>query len=394
MKNAHPRFSLALPRSLQIGRGSIARLPSLVGGPGQRVAVVGGSGSVTADVTRILTLAGYTTMNFTRHGEPTLESLERLIGEIAEFGPETVIGVGGGSAIDSAKAVAALIPNSERPPSEYLRPGDGAPPLGRDPLRCIAVPTTAGTGAEATANAVVVVDGVKVSLRDARIVPAAAVVDGDLGDGVPIGARVAAAFDAVVQLVEAYATPLGNPFSTGLAYAGAELAFPVLPRIVSGSESADDRQAMATAATLSGLALANSKLGTVHGFAGVIGGRTQQPHGMLCGVFAQSVMETTISILRESAPSDPALVRYRDLARLCTGRRSAEAEDLAEWFGRQATAAGFPQPRIPIALHAELARATSGASSTAGNPIEIPIRELVGILESVTIGSTEESRDG
>lgn len=394
MTDAHPCYGLALPRSLQIGRGSVATLPSLVGRPGQRVAVVGGSGSVAADVNRMLTHAGHSTMSFTRHGEPTLESLEGLLGEIEEFGPETVVGVGGGSAIDSAKAVAALIPNSDLPPMEYFPSGGGAAPLGHDPLRCIAIPTTAGTGAEVTTNAVVVVAGAKVSLRDARIVPAAAVVDADLGEGVPAGARVAAAFDAVVQLIEAYATPLGNPFSTSLAYAGAELALPVLPAIVSGSESADDRQAMATAATLSGLAFANSKLGTVHGFAGIVGGRTQQPHGALCGVFAGPVVGATISILRESAPSDPALMRYRDLARLCTGRRSAVAEDFAEWLGRLANEAGLPGPAIPPAERHEVARATFEAPSTAGNPIEIPVPDLVGILGTVAAGRTGEGRDG
>jgi len=356
--------------------------------------VIGGAGAAATNVADILTRAGCSTQRFTRHGEPTLESVEELVGVVAEFLPQVVVGVGGGSAIDSAKAVAALIPNRGRPLSDYFQAGAEAPALGHDPLPCIAVPTTAGTGAEATANAVVSIAGRKVSLRDARLVPSAAVVDADLGGGVPFGARVAAAFDAVVQLIEAYATPLGNSFSSGLAYAGAKLAFPVLERIISGSESADDRQVMATGATLSGLALANAKLGTVHGLAGVVGGRTGQAHGSLCGLFAGPVLGTTISILRKAASPDPALARYRDLARLCTGHPFAEAEDLAEWIGGHAMAADLPRPDIPIAVRREIATGATGASSTAGNPVAIPVQELVGILAKVARGNVEDVNDG
>ena len=389
------RFRLTLPRQVIAGRGSTAELSLVLNGGRPRIAIVGGSGEASDEVQDILVSAGHRVRRYSRHGEPTLDGLSELVSMVAADEPEMIIGVGGGSAIDSAKAVAGLIPNRDQPISDYFESVDRpASPLQAQPLPCVALPTTGGTGAEVTSNAVVRVGPAKVSLRDARLVPDVAIVDSALGDGVPGPARVAAAFDAVVQLIEAYATPMGNPVSRAAAYGGARLGFASLPAIVAGVGSAEERQDMAVAAMLSGVALASSKLGTIHGFAGVLGGQADHSHGSLCAAFAASVLAHTIDNLRGTGADSSALSRYRDLAHLCSGEKAAEPEALADWMAAHVAAAGISRPEIPPHSHPELIRLVAGASSTKGNPVALGDDTLQHILKDVCTPTRVEEPSG
>ena len=378
------RFRLSLPRHVRSGRGSLVELPLVLNGSRPRIAIIGGSGEASHEVQRVLLSSGHRARRYSRHGEPTLEGLCELAAVVAADEPEMIIGVGGGSAIDCAKAVAALVPNRDRQVSDYFESVDRpASPLRAKPLICVALPTTGGTGAEVTANAVVRVGSAKVSLRDNRLVPDVAIIDSSLGDSVPASARVAAAFDAVVQLIEAYSTPLGNPVSRATAYSGAELGFAALPTIVAGLECVDKRQDMAVAAMLSGIALTSAKLGTIHGFAGVLGGQTNHSHGVLCAVFAPAVLARTIEDLRSNDSGRTALDRYRGLARLSTGNQDAEPEALVGWMNDLVVAAGLKRPKLPAAARPEAIRLVAGASSTKGNPVALAEETLKVILDGV-----------
>ncbi len=374
---------------MRFGRGSITELPIALNGGGRRVAVIGGSGDAAATVAAILRHAGFCVASFERHGEPKLDGLDDLVGEVSIHKPDVVIGVGGGSAIDSAKAVAGLIPNRhEKAEVFFERPGIPPAQLEHKPLPVVAVPTTAGTGSEATANAVVVVEGAKVSLRDARLIPRCAVVDADLGNDVPDHARIAAGFDAVVQLIEAYATPLGNPVTRSVAYGGAALAMEVLPHLIDGTATEDQRQDMATAATMGGVALANSKLGTVHGFAGIVGGRTGLAHGAICGSFAGPVLNRTIERLEEAG--EGRADRYADLARLATTNDSASAKALPVWIEDLAAKAHLGRVHLPGDEHEQIANLVAGASSTKGNPVELSHADLLLIMKELQVEESHE----
>ena len=187
----------------------------------------------------------------------------------------------------------------------------------------------------------------------------------------------------MVQLIESYVTPLGNPVTRQCAIGGAALGFQALPRLVAGTATDDDRQAMAVAATMSGIALANSKLGTIHGFAGVMGGKTRLAHGALCGIFAAPVLRQNVQALSGSAEGDDALGRYRELAIIATGSPEAEAGDLGEWLAELVAAAGIEPPALHATDWAETVRLVSSASSTRGNPVVLSEAKLTSVLAAV-----------
>jgi alcohol dehydrogenase class IV len=382
---ALPAFSGLLPTHFVFGPGAVHRVKGFVPGGARVLLVMSEAAGVDASIVGDQP-ADVTELRW--RGEPDVERVEAAVAALAAARPDVVVGVGGGSVLDMAKALAGLIPNRHHRVTDYLEIVGSGRPLERDPLPVVAVPTTAGTGSEMTKNAVIGVPraGRKVSLRDDRLVPRAAVVDPELGAGVPMAAAKACALDAIVQLVEAYATPQATPLSDLYARAGAEIGLPAAADLVAGAVTAATRSALALAASWSGAALANAKLGTIHGMAGVVGGVTGMAHGALCGLFAAPVLMETVAELRANAPQSPALDRYAALARLADPA-AQRAEDLAVWIGGLVDEAALDASPIAAISPGEwpaMLEAVAAASSTAGNPARLGVEALHRVLEGVT----------
>jgi alcohol dehydrogenase class IV len=369
------RWHASLPGELLVGPGSRHDLAGLL--PERRVLVVV-SRSTAHLVARLLPVHAEEVARVVVRGEPVLDEVAAEVARVRPAGAEVVLAVGGGSVLDTGKALAAFLPNDRYAPRDHLEVVGAGQPLTVPPLPVIALPTTAGTGAEATHNAVLAVPDAarKVSLRDRRLTPRAVVVDPELGRDVPHQVAVAAGLDAAVQLVEAAASPLATPLSTMAALEGATILLPALERLVHGAATDADRTALAYGALLSGIALANGKLGTIHGFAGVLGGHRDLAHGALCGWFAGPVLRATMAELRDRAGTGDdaaaaALDRYAQLAGLATGV-PADAEELAGWFDRLVVDADLPALDLHGLPVDRVVTAVQEASSTKGNPVALP----------------------
>src|SRR5208337_2266718 len=245
---------------------------------------------------------------------------------------DVVIALGGGSVIDTGKAIAALLTN----PGElmdYLEVVGKGKALQNPAAPFIAVPTTAGTGAEVTRNAVLGVPErrVKVSLRSPWLLPRLAVVDPELTYGLPPAITAHTGLDALTQLIEAYVSIRANPMTDGFCAQGIPLAARSLRRAFYEGDDPEARRDMSLAALFSGLALANAGLGVVHGFAAPLGGRFPAPHGAICAAILPHGMEMNLRALRVRAPQSDALRRYQEVARMLTGRDDASAEDGILW---------------------------------------------------------------
>lgn len=299
-----------------------------------------------------------------------------------------VIGLGGGSAIDLGKAVAALATNPGDPLDHLEVVGRGLP-LARDPLPFVAIPTTAGTGAEATKNAVLTartIDGstVKVSLRSDRMLPALALIDPALAVSAPPGVTAATGLDALVQVIEPYVSHAATPFTDALCRDAIPRGASALPRAFADGRDLHARSDMALVSLYGGLALANAKLGAVHGFAGPLGGLVGAPHGAICARLLPYVIETNLAALRAREPTSIALARYDEIARWVTRSSDAVADDTMRWAHDLVTSLAIPtlsrmgleSARIP-----EIVGQSARSSSMKGNPIALSDAELRAILE-------------
>ncbi|MXV92181.1 MAG: iron-containing alcohol dehydrogenase, partial [Chloroflexi bacterium] len=257
--------------------------------------------------------------------------------------------------------------------------------LTASPMPFIALPTTAGTGAEVTKNAVLSSSehGVKVSLRDERMLPDIAVVDPLLTHSLPPAATASTGMDALTQLLEPFVSHLANPLTDALCEAGLRRAGRSLRRVLAEPDAADARADMALASLLGGLALANVKLGAVHGFAGVLGGLTGAPHGTVCAALLPGVMQANLKALTERAADSPALEKYHRAAQLLLDSPAASAQDALDWL--KETSRLFAIPRlgelgVDKTGFAEIVAKSQASSSMKGNPILLDARELTGIL--------------
>jgi alcohol dehydrogenase class IV len=316
--------------------------------------------------------------------EPTVDLIRTAVRHCRQSGSDVVIGIGGGSALDSAKAIAALTPNSGEP-LDYLEVIGKAQPLENPPLPVIAVPTTAGTGSEVTRNAVLgsPEHGVKASLRSPLMLPRAAVVDPELTLDLPPAMTATTGLDAITQLIEPYVSIRANPITDGFCLQGLRLACAALPRAFRDGGDLEARTEMSAASLLGGLALANAGLGVVHGFAAPLGGMFDAPHGALCAAVLAQGIEANIRALRQRDAAGPGLTRYTTLARIVAGDENAPAEALAKWAQDICVALqitplrsyGISSDRIP-----EIIEKAANASSMKANPILLNRTELIEVL--------------
>lgn len=377
-------FDFAAPTRILFGEGRLAECAPLVAGMGKHALVMQGGGDRAATLVRQLRERGVEVLVTVMSGEPTVAGMERVAADARTAGCDVVVAFGGGSVIDAGKAVAALITNA-KPAREYLEVVGKGGALENDPLPVVAIPTTAGTGAEVTRNAVLLAEeeGVKVSLRSPRMLAAVAILDPLLTHSLPPAATASTGLDALTQCIEPFVTPFATPFTDALAREGMMRGARALPRAVRDGNDAEARRDMMVTAVCSGMALANARLGAVHGFASPLGGMFPMPHGVACARLLPTVTRVNVRALRQRAPDDPALTRYAEVARILTGDPQAGADDAASWLERLVEECGIPRLGRFGVKPGDVARvvaAARSASSMKGNPVLLTDAELAEAL--------------
>lgn len=385
--NPTMNFEFATAARIIFGAGSFRRTGELARELGQHALVVTGRNPARAHrLLELLAAKEVRAESFPVSGEPTTEDVERGVAQARGAGCDFVVGFGGGSAIDAAKAIAALLTNT-RPLIDYLEVIGGAHPLERPAAPCITIPTTAGTGAEVTRNAVLASTPhrVKVSLRSPLMLPKVAIVDPQLTYDLPPALTATTGLDALTQLIEPYVSSKANPLVDGLCTEGLRRAAKSLRVAVANGSDETAREDMALASLFGGLALANAGLGAVHGFAGPIGGAFPAPHGAVCAALLPHVTRMNLLALRRRAPDSAALQRYVELARLLTGEPRAEADDMVPWLQELVASLRIPTLRrysISPADFPALVKAAVAASSMKANPIPLTSEECAEILHA------------
>lgn len=381
----HPdRFTVSCPTRIVFGNGTSADLAALLP-PDARslVFVTGASGLAAAAVLRDLHCLDLSITEIRCGAEPSVASIRDALSRIADIRPDAVVACGGGSVLDTGKLLAFLISNNLPMHDDF---GLYDPALLAQPpsIPCIALPTTAGTGAEVTANAVVYqpLKAAKVSLRGRALHPAIAVVDPSLMKTGPSEVVLYSGLDAVTQVIEAYTSAAATPFSDALSYSAVENGLRALKGVIACND-ADSWNALAWTSLASGLALANGGLGAVHGLAAVLGGRYDAPHGAICGrllvpVLAQNLLRAEAGltahkrhldciekIARVFSPVD----RSDQLSGLDTWTRMNALPRLADW--------GIQQKEFNA-----LAEEAQYASSSKKNAVLLTKLDFVQILET------------
>lgn len=384
-----PSFSIArLPR-IVFGAGSAGRLPAEARRFGQRALLVTGARSFKAgpDWPRLaaaLEAAGIGWCDLAVPGEPSPDLVDDAVARHRDAPPDMVIAIGGGSALDAGKAIAGLLATGASV-MDHLE-GVGAGRAYEGPaVPFIAVPTTAGTGSEATKNAVLSRSGphgFKKSFRDERLVAELAIVDPDLLRGCPKPQIAANGMDAFTQLLEGYTSANANPLTDALAWSGIEAFARGFFAAWRGEEpaAADGRALLCYASLTSGIVLAQAGLGAVHGLASPLGAHFPIPHGVVCGTLVAEATAANVRALRAQAPDHPSLAKYARVAGLLAP--AAEGADLADilrdWTARldlpSLARFGVAEPDIPRIV------AESRGGSMKTNPLSLSDAALAGIL--------------
>ncbi len=378
-------FEFATATRIIFGSGVIEQAGSLASRLGRNACVVTGSTSArAAPLIEGLRREKISYLILQVRGEPTTAGVLELVDEARKSGCDLVIGLGGGSVLDTGKVLAALLAN-RGDLFDYLEVIGKGKKLGLPAAPYIAIPTTAGTGAEVTRNAVLLSPEhrVKVSLRDRLILPRLALVDPRLTTTMPPEVTAATGLDAFTQLLEPFVSPRGNPLTDAICREGLKLSARSLLRVYRDGADAGAREDISLAALLGGLALANAGLGAVHGLAGPLGGMFPAPHGALCARLLAYVMEANLRALRERAPGSPALSRYREAARIVTGNPRADAAEGAAWVRGLCEALKIASLSSFGVETGDLAAVTEKAeksSSMKGNPIPLTPDELLEVL--------------
>lgn len=388
MKN----FSLAAAPQLHFGSGTVTMLPSAARNFGSRVLLVTGARSFISsthgqDLQERFRKEGFRVEIFPIAGEPSPQVVDEAVKQYSSFQPDCVIAIGGGSALDGGKAISAMLPLGE-PVKHYLEGVGTKPAHPGVKVPFIAVPTTSGTGSEATKNAVLSETGekgYKRSLRHPHFIPELAVVDPALALNCPPGTTAASGMDAFTQLLESYLSTASNAVTDTLALQGLQRISKCLPDAFRDGTNLEARTGMALAAYLSGITLANAGLGLVHGFSSSIGGFFTIPHGIICSALMAPANRITIRKLRQQKEGAKFLKKYA-----IAGRLFSEEDDRSDAYYADllvATIESWTQTMcIPKLSHFGVSledfEKIISATSNKNNPVELDHDELCEVLES------------
>ena len=380
------KFEFATAARIVFGAGSVNNADAIAKGFGRRALVVTGRDARRAErILAGLKSGGVGSTTFSVAGEPELETVERGTKLAQAEHCDLVIGFGGGSVLDAAKAIAAMLTNGGGL-LDYVEIIGRGRPLAKLSAPFIAIPTTAGTGAEVTRNAVLASPEhkLKVSLRSPLMLARVAVIDPELTYDLPPALTASTGLDALTQLIEPFVCNRANPMTDGLCVEGLRRAARSLRVAFSKGQDKDAREDMALASLFGGLALSNAGLGAVHGFAGPMGGSFPTPHGAICAALLPHVMAMNLRALRQRYPNGTALSRYDEVAWWLTGDMKAKADDGVKWV--RALAADLKVPRlggfgIQREHFPDLVAKAANASSMKANPIVLTPEELTETLE-------------
>jgi alcohol dehydrogenase class IV len=375
-------FEFATAGRIMVGPGRAQELPGVLTGLGSRVLVV--TGTDPARHNALLASLDRAAAVFPVAAEPTVELVRAAVAVARAKGADVIAAIGGGSVIDTGKAVAMLLGNGGDA-LDYLEVVGSGQVITRPAVPCVAVPTTAGTGAEVTANAVLAVPShrVKASLRSPLMIPRVALVDPLLTVSCPPPVTAASGLDALTQCLEPFVSVQATPLTDGLAREGLRRAGTGLRAAYADGEDLGARTDMAMCSLLGGISLANAKLGAVHGLAGVIGGTADVPHGLACAALLVPVIEANLRAARLSPAGAGVLERYTEAARLLTRQPDASIQDGLAWIRETLTLlrvpglATFglgPQQADDIAAKAVV------SSSMKGNPVPLTHADLEAVL--------------
>jgi alcohol dehydrogenase class IV len=376
-------FEFATANRIVFGAGKIKGLADQLSGRAKRLLLVRGRSSRAIPLVKgILSAQDIPYIEFEVHGEPTVDVVREGVKLAA--GCDMVIGLGGGSVLDAGKAIAALATNPGDV-LDYLEVVGRGQALVNAPLTYIAIPTTAGTGTEVTRNAVIEspAHGVKVSLRSPLMLPSVALVDPELTHDLPPEITAASGLDALTQLIEPFVSVKSNPMTDAICREGIRHVAGSLRRAYQNGADASAREGMSVASLFGGLALANAALGTVHGFAGPLGGMLHAPHGAICARLLPLVMEANLKALESRQAGHPTISKYDEIAQLVTDDRNASSQDGMKWVSDLVSELNIP----PLSAHGmtgaqipEAVEKAMKASSTKGNPIVLNEKELRKVL--------------
>ena len=386
-------FSISrLPR-IEFGSGVLTKLPTIIHGYGSRALLVTGAGSLKNSpfwptVTSGLKGRGISWLHLVIPGEPSPQMVDEAVRAFQAESIDVVIGIGGGSALDAAKAIASLL-KSGHSVMDYLEGVGPELPYVGPATPFIAVPTTAGTGSEATKNAVLSVqgaDGFKKSFRDEKLVAEVALVDPDLLATCPPAVIAANGMDAFTQLLESYVSSRAAPLTDSLAWGGMKAARDGLLALYTNAGDAAARERMAYAALVSGITLAQVGLGSVHGLAAPLGAFFPIPHGVACGTLVATATRINIETLRAREPDHPSLEKYAQVGRLLCKQGQLD-RDAAHTALIDTLEAWTRELKLPTLAHygvtsADIPRivANSRGSSMKTNPIQLQDSDIAAIV--------------
>jgi alcohol dehydrogenase class IV len=380
------RFEFATAHRVIFGPGTLREAGPLAAELGHRALVVTGRNPARAQpLLELLRKHGVDAIVFSTPGEPEIQTVRDALALATREHCDLVIAFGGGSAIDTGKAVAALLANGGDIFDHLEIIGRGRP-LQKPSAPFIAIPTTAGTGSEATRNAVLASPEhrLKVSLRSPFMLPRLAIVDPELTRDLPPALTASTGLDALTQLIEPFVCTRANPVTDALCRDGLTRAARSLRAAFDNGRDDRAREDMALASLFGGMALANAGLGAVHGLAGPIGGiLPNAPHGAICAALLPHVVQANLAALRERQQQSDALRRYEIIACLLTGNESANADDAIAWLRNLTAHFQIPPLRsygLTPAHTPELIEKAANASSMKANPIALTPAELADIL--------------
>jgi alcohol dehydrogenase class IV len=380
-------FEFVAPRRIIFGSGALSQAAALARSFGRRALVVTGRAPERAEpLLSALRADGMGYSAFPAADEPEVQTIRSAVELARGEGCDVVIGIGGGAALDTAKAV-AILAKQESDVLDYLEIIGAGRSLESPPLPFVAIPTTAGSGAEATWNSVIVSreHRAKVSLRSREMIAAVALVDPELTYDLPPGLTATTGMDALAQLLEAYVSLKASPLTDGMCLEGISRAVRSLRRAVDSGHDASAREDMSLAALLGGMVLANAGLGAAHGIAGPLGGMLHAPHGALCAALLPEVVAMNLHALASRGPEGDALSRYQRVTATLTGEVGAPAQASVDWLRALVKDLGIPglsAHGFAIEDLPELVDKASRASSMKGNPVLLTASELAAIIEA------------